>query len=194
MFLPNVSFCWTFCYLISIILLSFIILYLSFYYLLTLFSQISEKWLWHFWNTFVKCDTFVTHLWKIVTLLWRFCNLCNFIIFLLSFNYLVTLLWHFCDTFVKISGPQFNKSTKILIFKTNFQLQYFSDKGFNAAGPANTVSFRQGANVEFEGPSFVNTAGSGGEGWKRGHWCANSSSSTYCLCLSRSSLRWRTRM
>ena len=75
------------------------------------YDMISEKWLWHFWNTFVKCDTFVTNLWKMVTLLWRICNLCNFIIFLLSFNYLVTLLWHFCDTFVKISGPQLNLST-----------------------------------------------------------------------------------
>ena len=44
------------------------------------------------------------------------------------------------------------------------QISYcFSDKGFNAAAPANTVSFRQGSNVEFEGPSFVNTGGSGGE-------------------------------
>ena len=77
----------------------FIILHLSFYYLLTLFWQISENRLWHFWNTFVKGDTFVTHLWKIVTLLWRFCNLCNFIIFLLSFNYLATLLWHICKNF-----------------------------------------------------------------------------------------------
>ena len=37
-----------------------------------------------------------------------------------------------------------------------------SDKGFNT-GPANTVAFRQGSNVEFEGPSFVNTGHSGGE-------------------------------
>ncbi len=44
------------------------------------------------------------------------------------------------------------------------------DKGFGT-GPSNTVSFRQGSNVEFEGPSFVNTpppgprsAGGGGGG------------------------------
>ena len=34
-----------------------------------------------------------------------------------------------------------------------FFVQNFSDKGFDT-GPANTVSFRQGANVEFEGPTF----------------------------------------
>ena len=106
----------------------FIILHLSFYYLLTLFWQISEKWLWHFWNTFVKGDTFVTHLWKIVTLLWRFCNLCNFIIFLLSFNYLVTLLWHFCDTFVKISGPQFNLSTERFVWLSQLQNCYWQQE------------------------------------------------------------------
>ena len=104
------------------LLLSFIILYLSFYYLLLyyiyhfiIFWQISEKQLWQFCDTFVSCDSFVTVLWKVVTLLWHFCNFGNFIIFLLSFNYLVTLLWHFCDTFVKISGPQFNMSTKITV-------------------------------------------------------------------------------
>ena len=119
----------------------FIILYLSFYYLLLsyiyhfiIFWQISEKELWQFCDTFVSCDSFVTVLWKVVTLLWHFCNFGNFIIFLLSFNYLVTLLWHFCDTFVKILGPQLNLSTKVLfqymllILKHNFRFKFNGTK------------------------------------------------------------------
>lgn len=37
-------------------------------------------------------------------------------------------------------------------------LLFFRSKA-TPAGPTNSVSFRQGANVEFEGPSFVNMAG-----------------------------------
>jgi hypothetical protein len=47
-------------------------------------------------------------------------------------------------------------------FKTLSFTILFSDKGFTA-GPANAVSFRHGSNVEFEGPSFVNTAGGGAQ-------------------------------
>ena len=100
----------------------FIILHLSFYYLLTLFWQISEKWLWHFWNTFVKCDTFVTNLWKMVTLLWRICNLCNFIIFLLSFNYLVTLLWHICKNFGTSIEPEYRTFVSVHDRHTEYRL------------------------------------------------------------------------
>ena len=47
---------------------------------------------------------------------------------------------------------------KILIF-LNFL--FFRNKGMSLS---NSVSFRQGSNVEFAGPAFVNTGSGGGDG------------------------------